>query len=673
MTETPLNEDAHDTYDGFAHPLFPHLFSPIRLGSVRLRNRVVLSPMGSRFAKDGGPTAGDVAFYKARAEAGVGLIITGGTLVHPRATLRGRGALEAFNDSCLPAFATFAKAVKSTGAGLVGQLFHRGRETLGESDWPTWAPSPIAAHYDTQVPHEMTLQEIDEVVEGFARSARNLMLAGYDGIEIHGAHGYLVAQFLSVHANQRTDHYGGSDENRSRFLMRVIEAIREQIGAEAPLGVRISAEEGPELEDGIHVDQSKRIAQALAKSGQVTYISVSMGVRGTYVKDMSVPVGPTVDWAHAIKAASGLPVIVGQRINHPPLAERVLSEGKADLIGMARPLIADAEWVRKARERRLEEIRPCVACNQVCRSGVMGCVHNPEAGRELIWPQGSLMRAEAKRKIVVVGGGPAGMEAAIQATRRGHQVVLFETQPYLGGQVRIAAQAPHRTEIDGVVGWRIAELQRLGVELRLNTRASPTSVLSEGPSAVVLATGAIPAVSTVEGSHLPHVIDVFRALDADAATRRLLDTARSAVVVDDGSGFWETCSVAEALAARGISVSYLSPTRTFAESLPFEAALPLLQRLRSLEVALFPMHRVAWIEPETTTAFDVMTGTARGLLQEIALPADLVVYYAGKKAVDELAMPLRQSGVELHLVGDCMAPRRINNATLEAHTVGRRL
>ena len=664
---------AHDTADGLPHPQFPRLFSGFDLGGLRLRNRLVLSPMGSRFAREGRPMPGDVAFYRARSEAGVGLIITGGTPVHPSGTLRNRAAFEAYNEQCLPAFAEFATAVRAGGARLIGQLYHRGRETMGDSDWAPWAPSPLAAPYDPQIPHEMTVAEIDEVVAGFGRSARHLVQSGFDGIEIHAAHGYLVAQFLSEHGNQRQDEYGGSPERRMRFILRIVEAIREQIGAAPPLGVRISAVEGAEIEGGIDLAFSQRLAETLANTGAVNYISVTLGVRGTYVKDMSVPVGPTVDLAARIREACGLPVIVGQRINHPPFAERVLAECKADLIGMARPFIADAQWVQKARERRLDEIRPCVACNQVCRSGIMGCLHNPSSGRELIWQPGVFDRAASRRRIVVVGGGPAGMEAAIVAASRGHDVVLFEAARALGGQVRTAALAPNRTEIDGVVAWRASELTRLGVDVRLGVRADEASVQAESPDAVVIATGAVPAPAGIEGGDLPHVIDVLRALDPDPDTRQRLDRARTAVVVDNGSGFWESCSVAEALATRGLSVHYLTPVRGFAEGLPFEEAPQLLARLRGLGVVLLPMQRVAWIDESGVTAFDAVASAATGVLKDVLLPADVVVCYSGKRVVDELAGPLRGAGLEVHTVGDCVAPRRINHATFEAHAIGRKL
>lgn len=655
------------------HPLFPHLLSPFQIGGLTLRNRVVMLPMGSRFAREGKPMPGDIAFYGARSEAGVGLIITGGTPVHRTGTLRNRAAFEAFNDACLPAFAEFAGKVRAGGARLIGQLYHRGSETMGDSDWPTWAPSPVAAPFDPQIPHEMSRAEIDEMVSGFAHSARNLTQAGFDGIEIHAAHGYLVAQFLAERSNRRSDEYGGCEAGRMRFLLRLVEAIRSEIGSDRPLGVRISAVEGADIEGGITLDYSKRIAEALARSQAVSYISVTFGVRGAYVKDMSVPVAPTVDMAEQIRRASGLPVIAGQRINHPPLAERVLAQGKADLIGMARPLIADGEWVRKAEARRLDEIRPCVACNQVCRSGIMGCLHNPTSGREVLWPPGSLRVAAQRKRIVVVGGGPAGLEAALVAAQRGHSVVLFEAHAQLGGQVRVAALAPHRTEIDGVVSWRSAELKRLGVEVRLGVRADADRVLAERPDAVVVATGSQPERPTVDGADDPRVIDVIRVLDPDPDAAALLQRAGRAVVVDNGAGFWETCSAAEALAGRGIAVSYLSPTRSFAEGLPFEASPPLLARLRGLGVELLAMHRVAWIDDGGVTAYDSVASTATGVLKDRLLPADLIVLYSGKRVLDDLVEPLRAAGTAVHRVGDCVSPRRINHAIFEAHAVAREL
>jgi 2,4-dienoyl-CoA reductase (NADPH2) len=656
-----------------AHAQFPKLFSPITLRKVTLRNRIVMLPMGSRFARDGEAREGDVAFYRARARGGVGAIITGGTPVHASGTMRNRGYYEPFVKEALPSLARLADAVHSEGAAIFGQLFHRGREFAGDTDWASWAPSAVASPNDPQTPHEMSLSEIEEIIEGFGTSAANLCKCGFDGIEIHGAHGYLVAQFLSAQANRREDRYGGSPQNRMRFLLEIVDSIRSNIGPDAVLGMRMSADEGEDVVDGIRLAYSEQIAKALAATGKVDYLSVTMGIRGAYVKDMSVHVGAAVPLAAAIRKASALPVIAGQRINHPPLAEKVLASGAADMIGMARALIADWEWVAKARDGRVEEIRPCIACNQVCRSGIMGCVHSPTAGRETMWGPGSLKPAAVRRKVVVVGGGPAGMEAAIQSAERGHAVVLFEAGRRLGGQARIAALAPNRTEVDGVVAYRALELARLGVQLRLGVRADVAAVLAEKPDAVVIATGAVPALPEVEGGELSHVIDVIRALEPDAQTEKRLAAASSAVVVDNGSGFWETCGTAEALGKRGLQVHLVTPAGTVAGSVPVEAAAPLMRRLRWLGVTLLPLHRVSSIEAGKISVYDVVRVAATRILEERELPADIVVYYAGKRAVTELAVQLEGRVPELHMVGDCVSPRRINHAVLEGHRAGRSL
>jgi 2,4-dienoyl-CoA reductase (NADPH2) len=644
------------------HALFPHLFSPFKLRGLAVRNRTVMLPMGSRFARDGQPTDGDVAFYKTRARAGVGTIITGGTPMHESGAFRGRNAYEGFNRASIPGFARLAGEIHAGGAAVFGQLYHRGRETLGDSEWPTWAPSAIPSPVDPQVPHEMSASEIGEIVDGFGRSAANLREAGFDGIEIHGAHGYLVAQFLSPLANRREDAYGGTFENRMRFLIEIIDSIRGHVDQACVLGLRMSADEG--VEGGLRPADSARIAAAVAATGHVDYLSVTMGIRGSYVQDMSAPAGLTIPLAAQIRAASGLPVLVGQRINHPSLAESALASGAADLVGTARALIADGEWVAKAQAGRIDEIRPCIACVQDCRSGGMACVHNASAGREMVW--GPVLRAGRRRKVVVVGGGPAGMEAAVQAAERGHDVVLFEAAAQLGGQVRIAALAPTRGELDGVVSYRASELRRLGVSVRLGVTAGREAVLAEKPDVVVLGTGARPSSppAGLAGADLPHVWDVFEALAPVAAREAMLEQARYAVVVDDGSGFWESSSVAEALATRGLAVTLMSPARTIGASLPAEAAGPFFARFASLGGRLAPMSRLTAVEPGRLRFFNIA---------DAETPADIVVIYSGKQCVTTLAEELAGAVPEIHLVGDMLSPRRITQAVFDGHRIGRSL
>ena len=658
------------------HSRFPHLFSSLALRSVTLRNRAVLLPMGIRFAHNGTPNEGDFAFYKARARGGVGLIITGGTPVHVNGTVRARDLYEPFNPDALPALARLVGEIHAEDVPVIGQLYHRGRLVSTDSDWPTWGPSAIAslATGDATIPHAMTIGEVEEMIDAYASSASALMSCGFDGIEIHGAHGYLVTQFLSASSNQRDDRYGGTPENRMRFLLDIVAAVRTRIGSRAPLGVRLTADEGEHVVDGIRLPYTEQIAKALAATGEVDYISVAIGIRGGYVKDMSTPVGPALPHAEAVRRASGLPVIASQRITHPSLAEKVLAEGGADMIGMARALIADWEWVAKARDGRVDEIRPCIGCLQVCRSGIMGCVHSPTSGRETTYPPWIVTRAERSRRIVVVGGGPAGLEAAVQAATRGHRVVLFEADRKLGGQACVAALAPHRTDVDGVIAYRALELARLGVDVRVGRRVDAEAIVAEAPDAVVLATGAVPLpLDGIDGAESPHVIDVVRVQDPDECTETLLASSRHAVVIDNGHGFWESCSAAEALAVRGIGVTFVTPARSIAAGLPAESIGPLHRRLRWHDVTILPMHRVSEVRAQSVSVFDTVRVAATSILEEKDVPADVVVHFSGKRVVTALAGDLSGRVREVHLAGDCLAPRRINHAVLDGYRVGRAL
>lgn len=653
---------------------FPRLFDPLTLRSVTVRNRLVVCPMGCRFVVEGRPTTRDFAFYRARAEGGAGLIIMGGTIVHPTSLLKSRKAIEAYERDAIPALAELSAAIHHGGAKVIGQLNHRGREMLGHDseqnrdvDFPTWAPSPLASPNDPLVPHEMNLDEIREVIEAFCLSARNLVRAGFDGIEIHAAHGYLVGQFLSPQANMRMDAYGGAAENRARLLVDLIAAVRDSIGPTLPLGVRLSADE--ELDGGLTVTDSCDIARRVADTHQVDYLSVTRGIRNRYVKDMSYPLGVSVELARAVRDASRLSTMVAGRINHPALAEDVLKSGAADLVGMARAWIVDAEWGNKSARGQLTEIRPCIGCLQDCRSGGMACVHNPTAGRETIWPI-KLPRAKRPRKVVVVGGGPGGLEAATVASQLGHQVILFERHREFGGQVRLAARAPHRTEIDGVVGYRLDLLATLPIDVRLGSEAMPDTVLTENPDCVIIATGAQPRPPELEGAD-DRVITPWQLLEEEPATRAQVSAAQHCVVVDDGSGFWETFGAVEYLAERGHTVTLISPARTLGAGIPYESIEPLLRRLRKNRVELMPMYLPAWLEPGELVIYDRIRFEATRTLKEIHLPADLVIVNAGRVVLDTLHRALRSRSVCVRAVGDCVAPRRISQAIYEAHRAAR--
>ena len=361
--------------------LFPHAFSPFSLGAVSLKNRLVALPAGTSMALDGVPTHGDTEHFERLAAGGVGLVIGGATVVHPTTTLRSRKLVEAYIDEFVPATAAKAEVIHRHGARFIGQLVHLGREFIGgESDAPPMAPSPLKTVRDAYPPHELTVAEIESIVEGWRVSTENLVKAGADGVEIHAAHGYLPAQFMSPLTNRRTDDFGGSFENRLRFTRLVMEGMRSAIPDGFLLGVRLSGEE--EIPGGMGIDDCVRIAEHLMELG-VDYFSITHGTRGKYVKDSTNPDAVAVPSASRVRAATGVPTLVGQRIRDVGTADHIVKAGHADLVGMARALIADPDLPTKSQQGRLTEIRGCLGINQDCRAfdPHLHCAVNAEVGR----------------------------------------------------------------------------------------------------------------------------------------------------------------------------------------------------------------------------------------------------------------------------------------------------
>ena len=652
-------------------PRFPRLFEPLTLGAVTVPNRIVMLPAGPSRAFDGSVPDDDIEYFAARARGGAGLIVLGGTTVHETSQLRSRPLREAYRREHLRGFAKLARTVHRHGARIVGQLVHLGRESIGESDQPMWAPSARRSPRTTRTPHAMTAAEIEELVEGFAASAVNLRDAGFDGVELHAAHGYLIAQFFSPAANLRDDEWGGPLVNRTRFAERIVAAIREQCGPGFVVGARISGVE--ELDDGLDLPAGVAIARRLALVAGVDYLSVAIGTRGAYVKDMAVAGGVAVPLARAVRDAAGVPVVASQRITHPTQAEGILQAGDADLVGMARALIADPAWPAWARSGQLNRILPCVGLAQDCRQyngdGGVTCAHNPSAGREseLLSPA---PRVSRPRRIVVVGGGPGGLEVARVAAGRGHDVVLFERERRLGGQVAVAALAPHRAEIDGVVSFRADELDRLGVRVHLGVAAGVAEIRAARPDTVVLATGARLEPPDIEVDDAATVVDVATLLRGGPGSPAGI---RHAVVVDDGNGFWDTYSAVEHLAAAGVRVTVVTAGGQVARGIPFESAPPLLTRLRGAGVRHRVFTALAAIGPGEVTVYDPYELAATHTLRESTIPADLVVLVGPTVGDDRLAGELAGVAGDIRLVGDCVAPRRLTHAVLEGQRLARRL
>ncbi|MFN8557034.1 MAG: FAD-dependent oxidoreductase [Dehalococcoidia bacterium] len=478
-------------------PQLTRLFEPIKLNRFTIRNRIAMLPHVTNLADGGFPSDASVAYYAERAKGGVGMIIQESGQIMPAATL-GPKSIRGWDPAVVPHARRVTEAVHQHGAHIVWQILHSGRQMA--SMWSReyiWAPSALRSPNAREVPHAMTKDDIKTAVRAYAQTARHAKLAGYDGVEIHSAHGYLPQQFMSPLANVRTDEYGGSLENRTRFVREVIEAVREELGPDLILGIRISGDEF--AEGGLSIEEMDDIAPILEGTGCLDYLNVSHCVynglsAATMIPDMSWPQTAFVYLAERIKAAvDHTPVVTVGRIIDPVKAEEIIEQGQADMVGMVRALIADPELPNKAKAGAIDEVRYCIGCNQGCvgrgHAGFsIGCLVNPVAGREFEWSE--LPVAEKKKNVMVVGGGPAGMEAARVAALRGHNVTLYEKEPALGGAANLASAIPFRAEFGGLQKWLIGSLQRLEIKVITNHAVTLDQIRTETRT-VVIATGSI--------------------------------------------------------------------------------------------------------------------------------------------------------------------------------------
>ena len=633
--------------------MFEHAFSGFRLRGLELRNRLVSLPAGTSLVHDGVPTSGDVDHVERLAAGGVGLIITGAAVVDPTSFPRGGKLVAAYLEDVVPAMRHKAEAAHRHGAFMIGQLVHLGREGIGaEADVPSVAPSAVRTARDAYPPHVLTSDEIRDQVAAWGVSARHLELAGLDGVEIHAAHGYLVAQFLSPATNLRTDTHGGDLAGRMRFLDEVIDAIRAGTGPDFVLGVRLSAEE--EVPGGTGIDHCLQVAQHLATRGDVDYLSITHGTRGSYVKDSTGPDAVAVESAARVRAATGLPVLVGQRIRDAGTADAVVRTGKADLVGMARALIADPDLPVKSRDGRLDEVRSCIGVNQDCRAfdPHLHCAVNAEVGRGR--HAGLTTPIERPREVHVIGAGPAGLEAARVAALRGHRVTLYEEATSAGGALRLAAAAPHRAALLDVVDHLEREVRRLRVDVHLGAAISPDDLVEIHGIAddVVLATGASagPTPPAAAGRPVRSVEDVLAGGVVPVSSGRVL-------VYDESDGFWPAFNAAEALARSGWSVQVVTALTSCAPRVPHESQGPLLRRLASAGVQMSIGHRLE-ASGDAWALVPVFGGPS------LVVEPDVVVWHRDRVVTDSFG------GTGVVRIGDCVTPRRIGHAIADGYRVG---
>ena len=480
-------------------PAFPHLFAPLQVGPLLLKNRLFSSGHDTVMADHGHVTDQLVAYHRARAEGGAGLIVLQVAGVHPTARYTSH-MLMADSDDCIQGYRRLCDELKPHGCAVFGQLFHGGRETTASDDGSlpvAYAPSSVPNERFAVMPRALDTAMITEIVEGFGTAAARLQRAGLDGVELVASHGYLPAEFLDPHANRRTDEYGGTPQNRGRFLRECLTSIRSHVGADLVVGVRVSTEEDPD--DPSRQAELLTLLRDCAHEGLLDYVSVVLGTSATLAGSdhiappMTRPAGYVAPYAARVRAAVPVPVMVAGRVNQPQEAEAIIAGGQADAVAMTRALICDPDLPRKAAEGDTDGIRACIACNQACighfQAGYpISCIQRPETGREIRF--GTIRRAPTPQRVVIVGAGPAGMKAAITAARQGHDVVLLEKESRPGGQVRLAERLPGRAEFGGAVTNLLAEMEPLGIDLRTSTPADRDLVLGLRPDAVVVATGA---------------------------------------------------------------------------------------------------------------------------------------------------------------------------------------
>lgn len=644
------------------------LWQPFRVGAVELRNRVFVSAHTTNFGRDNLATPRHVAYHRERARGGVGLIITEALRVHPTAAARD-STLGVSSDASIAPLAAVAAAVQAEGARLFGQLQHSGRQASGDlARTAAWGPSAVPWATGGHVPHAMDADEIGLVIDAFDAGARRVVDTGMDGIEVHLGHGHLLEQFLSPASNRRSDGYGGCLEGRLRLSREVLERVFARVDGVVPVGIRVSADEF--LPDGLGPDDVIEAVGALLDTLPIAFVHVSHSAYvggwslATQMADMTFPTAPFRDYPARFKAAfPDTPVLAICRIDDLATAADIVASGEADLVGLTRAHIADPHLVAKTRAGRCAEVQACIACNQGCIGRIeqdlpMSCVVNPHVGFEGHWGDWATGRtAPPRRRVLIAGGGPAGLRAALAACERGHETRLVEAGERLGGQVRMAAAMPGRARL----GLLTADLERLvrqaGVQVDLGRRVTAADVLAGGWDAVVVATGSLPR--RVETAHWS-ALSVWEAV---AEPERVGDH----VAVVDEDGTWAAAGLALHLAERGCRVDLVVPLAGLAWNVTTYSRLALVPLLGKAGVRVRPLRAVQDHEPGLLTLADTVTGEPEEVRGVQAL-----VHVGPRVAQDGLRAELADAGFAgpVVLVGDAYAPRSALEAVYEGELGG---
>ncbi len=640
---------------------FKRLFEPVALRGKTLRNRIVFGAHTANMAVEGVPTERHVGYYAERAIGGAAMVVVEPMPVHAAAVLT-RGNFRPGDDSVIPHFRKVTEAIRGNGAVAIQQLYHVGQHADADNSFHAgWSPSGLPSYHDSDGSHRMTETEIEDTIDGFVQAARRCRAAGFDGVEVWAAYHSMLDQFWTPWSNRRADRWGGSLENRTRMSREVMSRIRRECGEDFIVGLAVNDE--PDVEVALKREALSEIVERHDRDHLMDYVTCGSGSYFDFYKIMPTFVYPEklgAELAAVLKSTVRHALVTAEsHIRTPENAEGVLSEGRADLVSIVRGQIADPHLANKAATGRADDIRGCLSCNQMCwgrrsRDYWISCVINPSAGREFEWGGDRFTPAERPKRVFVVGGGPAGLEAARVAAERGHHVVLAEASDRLGGQFRLAGLQPRRAQILDLIDWYQRQLGQLQVEVRYGHYVEAEDVERENAEHVIIATGSQPPDGAFQRA-LPQFDGIpggGPALSAEAVMAREARPGKRVIVLDDG-GNWKGCGTAWKLAEDGHGVTIVTPDALVGKELQRMAVdLPLRRALARLGVRFLTESAVINWNGELATIASLLDG------REQQCEADALVYAATNVADDALARGLEERGVSFAAIGDCTAARQ---------------
>lgn len=666
------------------------LLDPFELKHLTLRNRIFSSAHEPAYSEGGMPKDRYRLYHEEKAKGGVALTMTAGSAVVAEDSPPAFGNLHAYDDAIVPWIQRLTDGVHEHGAACMIQLSHLGRRTSwSHDDWlPVVAPSPLREAAHRSIPKEAEDWDIERIIGKFADAAERMQAGGMDGIEIE-SYGHIFDAFWSPRTNHRTDEWGESHEARLRFPWRVLEAIRERVGTEFIVGLRMAIDEA--VPDGLTSSDGLDILSRLESDGLIDFLNV---IRGTTTNDVllsdiipihGMPAAPHLDFAGMVREATDLPILHASKIDDVATARHSIAEGKVDLVGMTRAQMADPHIVRKITEGSEAQIRPCVGAtyclDRIYEAGEALCIHNAATSREATMPH-EILAADMSRRVVVVGAGPAGLEAARVAGERGHEVTVIEAMPWPGGQVKLAARNPRRVDLQGIIDWRVSELERLGVELLLDTIADAEVVAELQPGVVIIATGGLPQLPPLDRG-AEHVVTTWDVISGDV-------TPKGQVLLYDDHGRHSALTAAEMIARSGAELEIVTPERMLGIDIGGMNHVPYARAFNETNTRISLNQRVLSVQPELGKMC-VEIGSDHSN-HRVARHVDTVVVDHGTTPLDELYFELKplstnlgavdydamlnarpqtevrnaDGSFELYRIGDAVASRNIHAAVYDA-------